>query len=67
MRAHLPDQHVENVPLVHVDSDQGLKLGPVNLGEVLHSLPDQGVEHVQELVVGVAHDLLVHPAILKSQ
>ena len=52
---------------MHVDGDQGLELGPVHLREVLHCLPDEGVEHVEELVVGVAHDLLVHPAVLKSQ
>ena len=52
-----PDQHVEDVPLVHVHRDQGLELGPLHLLQVLGRLTDQGVEQVQELVVGLLHDL----------
>ena len=46
--------------LVHVDRDQRLKLGPLDLGEVLDRLPDQHVEHLQELAVRVGHDFLLH-------
>ena len=53
---------LEDIPLVHVDCDQSLVLLPLHLLQVLGGLTDEQVEHVQELGVGVAHDLLVHPA-----
>ena len=43
---------------MHVHCDQGLKLGPLHLCQILHCLTDQRVEDVQELVVGVTHDLI---------
>ena len=53
---------LEHISLVHVDGDQSLVLLPLHLLQVLGGLTDEQVEHVQELGVGVAHDLLVHPA-----
>ena len=53
------DHRVKDVPLMHVDSDQCLVLFPLHLLQVLGSLADQQVEHVEEPAVGVAHDLLV--------
>ena len=61
-----PDQHVEDVPLVHVDRDQGLELYPLHLLEVLGRLTDEGVEEVEELVVGLLHDLTVGSRLDKS-
>ena len=43
---------------MHVHCDQSLKLRPLHLRQVLHCLTDQRVEDVQELVVGVTHDLI---------
>ena len=57
---------LEHISLVHVDGDQSLVLLPLHLLKVLGGLTDQQVEHVKELGVGVAHDLLVHPATAKS-
>ena len=54
-----PAQLVEDVPLVHVHRDQRLELRPLHLRQVLHCLADQGVQDVQELVVRVAHYLIM--------
>ena len=53
------NEHVEDVPLVHVHRDQRLELRPLHLRQVLHCLADQGVQDVQELVVRVAHYLMM--------
>ena len=53
---------LEHISLMHVNCDQSLILLSLHLLQVLGGLADQQVEHVQELGVGVAHDLLVHPA-----
>lgn len=62
---HKPDvettKHVENIPLMHVYRDQGLELSSLHLVQVFGGLTDQGVEDVQELVVGLLHDLPVGP------
>ena len=42
-----------------VDGNEGLILDPLHLGEVVCSLVNQLVEHVQESLVGRWHDLLV--------
>ena len=47
---------------MHVNCDQSLVLLPLHLLQVLGGLTDQQIEHVKELGVCVAHDLLVHPA-----
>lgn len=54
-----PDEHVKDVPLMHVHSDQGLELGPLHLLQVLGRLTDQRVQEIKELVVGLLHDLAV--------
>lgn len=41
-----PHQVMEDVPLVEVDGDEGLKLPAVNLGEVLCGDIDEGVQNV---------------------
>lgn len=61
-----PNEHVEDVPLVHVDRDQGLELDPLHLLQVLGRLTDEGVEQVEELVVGLLHDLPVGPGLDQS-
>ena len=53
------NEHVEDVPLVHVHRDQRLELRPLHLRQVLHCLADQAVQDVQELVVRVAHYLMM--------
>ena len=62
-----PDQHVEDVALVHVDRDQGLVLGAFHFVQVLGGLANQGVEQVKELVVGLLHDLAVGPRLHQSR
>ena len=47
----LPAQHVEYVPLMHVDGDQRLEFGPLHLVKVLRCLANQRVQNVQEFVV----------------
>ena len=44
---------------MHVDGYEGFELCPLHLVQVLCGLPDQGVEDVQELVVGLLHYLAV--------
>ena len=67
MRTYIPDvhpaKHVEDVPLVHVHRDQRLELGPLHLVQVLGRLADQRVQHVQELVVRLLHDLAIRPGL----
>ena len=53
------NEHVEDVPLVHVHRDQCLELRPLHLRQVLHCLANQAVQDVQELVVRVAHYLMM--------
>ena len=53
------DQIVKDVPLVHVDGDERLKLGPVHFGEVARGLGDELVEELQEGLVGGLHHLTV--------
>ena len=61
----LPHQVIEDVPLVHVDGDEGLVLDPLHLAQVLSRHGDEGVEHLQEVGVGGSHDLLVPPGPLQ--
>ena len=61
-----PDEHVEDVTLVHVDRDQGLELDPLHLLQILCRLTDQRVEEVEELVVRLLHDLSVRSRLDES-
>ena len=52
-------EFVKNVPLVYVDSDECLVLPPLELPhtlQVLSSLVDESVQHLQELVVRLLHN-----------
>ncbi len=51
---------------MHVDSDQCLKLGPLNLGQILHCLTDQQVQDFQKFSIGVGHDFLVYLTVLQG-
>lgn len=50
---------MEYVSLMEVDSDEGFKLPPLYFLERLCGDVDEHVQHLQEHLVSVAHDLLV--------
>ena len=52
-------QVVEDVALMQMDGDEGLKLPPVHLREVLRGHLDELVQHLQKLLVHFTHYLLV--------
>lgn len=55
------DQVIEDVLLVDMNCDEGLIFGSLHLGQVLGGLVNEKVQHGQELLIGVGHDLLVRP------
>ena len=55
----------EDILLMHVDSDESLVLGPVNLGELLGRAVNEGGQQVTELVTHRLHDLLVSSRVAK--
>ena len=50
---------VEDVALMHVDGDERLELGALDLGEVTRRLVDERVEQLEEGLVRLLHRLLV--------
>lgn len=48
-----------------MDGDERLVLGALNLGQVLGGLVDEQVEQIQELLVGVDHNLFVRACIVQ--
>lgn len=52
-------QVIKYVFLVDMDSDEGLELCPLHLGQVLCGLVNQDVQQVQESLVRLLHDLPV--------
>ena len=52
-------QVVEDVALMQMYGDEGLKLSAVNLRELLSCDLDQLIQHLQKLLVHFAHYLLV--------
>ena len=52
-------QVVKDVSLMHMNGDQRLEFSPLHLGQLLGGDVDQGVEQVEELLVGGRHDFLV--------
>lgn len=58
-------QIIKDVALVYVNGDEGLKLDPGKLAQVLGGLLYQQVQHVQEPLVGGRHDLFVISCILQ--
>lgn len=57
---------MEDVSLVEMDSDESLKLSPLNLGEVLRCHVDEGIENVKEDLISRAHDFLIGASICKG-
>ena len=57
---------MEDVPLVEVDGDEGLKLPALNLGEGLCGHIDEDVQDVQEFHVSGVHDLPVRAGVVES-
>ena len=48
---------------MHVDGDERLELGPLDLGELLRRAVDERTEQLAELLTRVLHDLLVGPRV----
>ena len=57
---------MEDVSLVEMDSDESLKLPPLDLGEVLCCHVDEGIENVKEDLISGAHDFLVGASVCKG-
>ena len=57
---------MEDISLMKMNSDECLKLPPLDLGEVLCGHVDESVEYVKEDLVSGSHDLLVRACIGKS-
>ena len=51
---------------MHVNSDQGLELSPLYLGQILHCLTDEQVQNFQKFSIGVGHDFLVYLTVLQG-
>ncbi len=54
---------MEDIPLVKVDGNEGFKLPPFNLGEVLGCYVDKRVQDVQKALVSLGHDLSISAGI----
>lgn len=52
---------------MHMDGDEGLKLDALQPGEIPSRLVNQGVQQLQELVVGLSHQLLVRARLHQSR
>ncbi len=50
---------MEDVPLMEMDGDESFKHTTLNLGEVLCGDIDEHVQHFQEDLICIIHDLLV--------
>ncbi len=55
-----------DIPLMEVDSDQRLKLPPLNFGEGLGRHLDQVVQNLLEVVVSGLHDLAIGSGVLEG-
>ena len=49
----------KDVPLVHMNCDERLKFGSLDLSEVAGGLINEGVEKVKEVLISLLHDLAV--------
>ena len=56
---HATHQVIEDIPLVDVDGDEGLKLHTLHLLQVLSGHSNEGVQHLKEVRIGLGHDLLI--------
>ena len=56
---HATYQVIEDIPLVDVDGDEGLKLHALHLLQVLSGHSNEGVQHLKEVCIGLGHDLLI--------
>lgn len=50
-------QVIKDISLMDVNGDEGLKLCPLIFGEILSGHIDQQVQDIQEVLVGIGHDL----------
>lgn len=50
---------IEDIPLVNVDGDESLKLYTLHLLQVLSGDCNEGVQHLEEVCIGLSHDLLI--------
>ena len=50
---------LKDILLMHMNGDERLKLGPLDLGELLRGAVDEHAEQLAELLARVLHDLLV--------
>ena len=57
---------MEDVSLVEVDGDKGLKLATVNLGQILGGHLDEGVKNLLKMIICGLHDLTVSPGVLEG-
>lgn len=53
------DQVIKYVPLVNMNSDEGLILGPLHSPQILCSHIYQCVEQVQEMLIGFGHNAAI--------
>ena len=57
---------MEDVSLVEMDSDECLKLPPLDLGEVLCCHVDESIENVKEDLISGAHNFLIRASVCKG-
>ena len=57
---------MENITLMQVDGNVSFKLSTIHLGKVLRCDFNKLIQHVQKLLVGFAHYLLVLSSILQT-
>ena len=50
---------IKDIPLVNVDGDEGLELHTLHLLQVLSGDCNEGVQHLEEVRIGLSHDLLI--------
>lgn len=59
-------QIIKYVPLVDMDSDEGLILGPLYRLQIFSGHVNQGIKHIQKVLVSFGHDASIVPGIGQS-